>query len=74
VLRCGLRADTREVNVTADVVQSPGVEWCPVSATHISGRNLRGWWRVSQDLIRTIIADPTPDRIVTLQPGAGFRL
>jgi 4'-phosphopantetheinyl transferase len=72
-LRCGLRSDTREVNAAADFLPSPGAEWCPVSAAHISGRNLRGWWRVSHDLIRTIVVDPPPQRLVALQPGVGFR-
>jgi 4'-phosphopantetheinyl transferase len=73
-LRCGLRSDTREVNAAAGFLRAPGAEWCPVSAAHIGGRNLRGWWRVSHHLVRTIVADPTPQRLVALQPGAGFRL
>ena len=74
VLRCGLRSDTRSVNAAPDGFLGPdGEEWRPVSAVHISGRNFCGWWRVSRDLVRTIVADCAPVRLVALEPGAQGR-
>ena len=70
-LGCGLRSDTRSVNAApADFLQTHGEEWRQVSATHISGRNFWGWWRISRDLVRTIVADSTPLRLIPLQSGA----
>ena len=71
-LGCGLRLDTRSVNtVPADFLHTCGEEWRRVSAAHISGRTYHGWWRESRDLVWTVVADPPPLRLVTLQLGAG---
>jgi 4'-phosphopantetheinyl transferase len=68
-LGCGLRLDTRSVNAApAWFPQNLGGEWNSVSA-QASGRNFYGWWRISRDLVRTIIADPALRRPVALQPG-----
>jgi 4'-phosphopantetheinyl transferase len=70
-LRCGLRADTRSVSAApAGFLQTHGDEWSPVSAAHIGGRNFYGWWRLSHSLVRTIVADRTPLRLVALQLAA----
>ena len=70
-LRCGLRADTRSVNVApADFPHTRGEEWSPVSATHIGGRNFGGWWRISHDLVRTIVAPTASLRLAGLQLSA----
>lgn len=66
-LGCGLRADTRSVNATpGGAAETPGDEWRPVSAEHISGRNFCGWWRVSRGLVWTVVADFTAIRLVEL--------
>jgi 4'-phosphopantetheinyl transferase len=56
-LGCGLRADTRSVEVNP---AAPVGEWSPLSATHTSGATFRGWWRESHGLARTIVADAQP--------------
>ena len=67
-LRCGLRSDTRSVNAApAGFLQTRGEEWSPVSATHIDGRNFSGWWRISRDLVRTIVAPTESLRLAGLQ-------
>ena len=67
-LHCGLRSDTRSVNAApADFLPARGEEWRPLCAAHFSGRNFRGWWRISHDLVRTIVADPVPLRLVALR-------
>jgi 4'-phosphopantetheinyl transferase len=74
VLRCGLRADTRSVNTAPGGLLRPdGEDWRPVSAAHIGGMKFCGWWRVSRDLVRTIVADRAPVRLIALQPGAQGR-
>jgi len=49
-LRCGLRADTRDVEVT------PLDEGC-LSARHISGRIFAGWWRTAGNLVWTVVLE-----------------
>jgi 4'-phosphopantetheinyl transferase len=67
-LRCGLRADTRSVNVApADFLHTRGEEWSPVSTMHMGRRNFGGWWRIACDLVRTIVADSTSFRLVALE-------
>jgi len=66
-LGCGLRADTRSVDsAPAGFLQTGVEEWRQVSA-HIGGRDFRGWWRISRDLVRTIVADSTTLRLVALR-------
>ena len=66
-LGCGLRVDTRSVNIApADFLQTPCVEWRPVSAVHNSGRTYHGWWRESRDLVYTVVANPPPLRLFAL--------
>ena len=67
-LRCGLRADTRSVNVASAYFQhTRGEEWSPVFATHINGRDFSGRWRISRDLVRTIVGPTASLRLVDLQ-------
>jgi 4'-phosphopantetheinyl transferase len=47
-LRCGLRADTRDVAVTPFASGR-------FSARHISGREFRGWWRAAGSLVWTAV-------------------
>jgi 4'-phosphopantetheinyl transferase len=57
----GLRLDTRSVNAApAGFLQTGGEEWRQVSVAHIGGRTFRGWWRVSRDLVYTVVADQPP--------------
>jgi len=57
-LGCGLRSDTRSVNAApADYLNSHGDGWFPVSAAHDGGSQFYGWWRVSEDLVRTIVME-----------------
>jgi 4'-phosphopantetheinyl transferase len=67
-LRCGLRLDTRTVSaVPADFPRKRGEGWHQVSVAHIDGRTFCGWWRDSRDLVRTVVADPVPLRLVVLE-------
>ena len=58
-LACGLRSDTRAVNVSPEYQpREGGEEWRRVSAVHTGGRTFNGWWRPSRDFILTVVVDP----------------
>jgi 4'-phosphopantetheinyl transferase len=64
-LRCGLRIDTREVVVTYDTVLACDAApcdatWRPLEACYAGAQVFRGWWHCSDELVRTVVADPPP--------------
>jgi 4'-phosphopantetheinyl transferase len=59
-LRCGLRIDTREVVVTLHDTLAPDAAWLPLEACYAGTQVFRGWWRCSDDLVRTLVAAPPP--------------
>jgi 4'-phosphopantetheinyl transferase len=68
-LRCGLRVDTRSVRAAPDgLMQMGGQEWRRVSVAQDGGRMFYGWWRESPDFVRTIVANPSPLRLVPIPP------
>src|ERR1019366_8522249 len=68
-LRCGLRLDTRSVNVApAGFMETCAEKWRPVSVTHIGGKVYCGWWRESNGRVYTVAAAPRPLRLAALQP------
>jgi 4'-phosphopantetheinyl transferase len=69
-LGCGLRADTRWVNATPDSFLETGEEWRRLSVTHITGRTFCGWWRESRQLVRTVVANPSPLQLIPLEANA----
>jgi len=65
-LRVGLRLDTRCVAVDPNGGQAlagaglqPRSSWRPLSANH-NGQLLHGWWRQTDNLVRTMVAAPAP--------------
>jgi 4'-phosphopantetheinyl transferase len=63
-LREGLRLDTRSVIVTPASVDRDG--WSPFEAHYTGGRIFRGWWQRADNIVRTVVADPSPDSPVPL--------
>lgn len=64
-IREGLRLDTREVNIQlepADFESSRDarVEWHPVVVRSKNHGTFAGWWQLEGNLVRTLIASPTP--------------
>ncbi len=55
LLRVGLRADTRSVEISLDRHVPDG--WRALQAC-TDGRNFQGWWQCSGDFVRTVVADP----------------
>jgi 4'-phosphopantetheinyl transferase len=66
-LRIGLRLDTRCMSVSPDGwVHQRGQEWCPLQVLHSAGPMFGGWWRVQNNMVRTVVSDlPLP----ALQPA-----
>lgn len=58
-LHVGLLLDTRSVTVTP-VLSSTTNEWCPLQVDHVGGQRFHGWWRSSNDFLRTLVAGPGP--------------
>jgi 4'-phosphopantetheinyl transferase len=70
-LREGLRLDPRSVTVDpnggralAGAGLQPCSSWRPLRAHH-EGRIFHGWWRQTDKIVRTMVADPAPVAIVS---------
>ena len=67
-LRVGLRLDTRCVVVDPFAGQvSDGSDWRPLCAQY-NGQVFHGWWRQTDNLVRTMVAAPAPAAPRALQP------
>jgi 4'-phosphopantetheinyl transferase len=65
VLRVGLRADTRTVEVDADH-ECDQEGWCRLTVRHVEGQVFPGWWRRDADFVLTMAgleAGPPPTRL-----------
>jgi 4'-phosphopantetheinyl transferase len=81
-LREGLRLDTRSVVVTLDDVERGGAEeelrpfadsqaanrWLPFHVRCTTGQVFHGWWQNTENLVRTLVADPPPAPPILLVP------
>jgi 4'-phosphopantetheinyl transferase len=66
-LRVGLRIDTRAVAVDPIVGHlCVGNGWRPLRAEH-EGQVFHGWWRQTDKLVRTMVAEPAPASPVIFQ-------
>jgi 4'-phosphopantetheinyl transferase len=64
-VREGLRLDTREMNIQLELADferssGPRVEWHPVVVRSKSHGTFAGWWQLEGNVVRTLIASPTP--------------
>jgi 4'-phosphopantetheinyl transferase len=58
-LRVGLRLDTTCMRVTPDGwLEGRGPEWRPLQVHYSAGQMFGGWWRVQNNLLRTVVSDP----------------
>jgi 4'-phosphopantetheinyl transferase len=58
-LRVGLRLDTTCMYVTPDGwLEGKGQEWRPLQVRYSAGQVFGGWWRVQNNLVRTVVSDP----------------
>lgn len=68
-LRTGLRLDTRSVAVTP-VHASCGPDWHPLQVRFRDGRVFDGWWQHRHNILRTMVATPSPSQPIALVSGA----
>jgi len=59
-LGTGLRADTRSVVAYIEKPYAGTDAWSRLKVRHISGRFFHGWWQQGGNLIRTLVAGPSP--------------
>jgi 4'-phosphopantetheinyl transferase len=68
-LHAGLRLSTRSVSVEG--IRSHSLnDWSPLQVHHLDGRVFAGWWRSSDRMVRTLVAEPPPDVPISVAPGA----
>jgi 4'-phosphopantetheinyl transferase len=75
-LRIGLRLDTRGVIVRPifPLPESDGCEkWQSLQVVCEGGQVFDGWWRNTGNLMRTVVASPSPARPIFLQENVVFR-
>jgi 4'-phosphopantetheinyl transferase len=68
-LQEGLRLDTRSVVVDLSGKSYGSEYWSPLRVYHAGGKAFHGWWRSSNDLVRTVVASPAPMSPVSLGDG-----
>ncbi len=66
----GLRLDTRCVIVNRDGGSCDHHGWSRLHVLYTGGCTFHGWWRHSNGLLRTLVADPSPDPPIRLQAPA----
>jgi 4'-phosphopantetheinyl transferase len=59
-LREGLRLDTRTVVVTPEASLACN-GWSALRVSCLNGRFFHGWWQCSGDILRTLVAHPSPE-------------
>ena len=68
-LREGLRLDTRSVAVTP-VHASCRPDWHPLQVRFRDGRVFDGWWQHQDNVLRIMVATPSPSQPIALVSGA----
>jgi 4'-phosphopantetheinyl transferase len=71
-LREGLRLDTRSVVVSPLAGAFDLNGWSPLQVRYSDGRTFQGWWQHTDNILRTLVADPPPDSPIRLQVPAYF--
>lgn len=71
-LREGLRLDTRSVGVTLVDGSCVVAGWNPLSVRGVDGSSFPGWWRNSNGILRTIVANPSPDLPIAIDAAVCF--
>jgi 4'-phosphopantetheinyl transferase len=66
-LGIGLRVDTRCLQVQFELPPFRRGGWGWLQIRHVSGQMFEGWWQRSEELIRTLAADPRPSEPVGWQ-------
>lgn len=76
-LRAGLRLDTRSVVVIPCATSFDSNGWSQLRVRHVAEhsagvRVFHGWWQSADQMVRTVVSDPTPDAPIPLHPTRAF--
>ena len=71
-LHTGLRLDTRSVIVNPRAESFDLNGWSPLRVRSTAGQVFHGWWQRSDNIVRTVVADPPPDPPIPLNVSAHF--
>jgi len=71
-LREGLRLDTRMVIVSASGNCCESDHWSPMQVRCANGVIFSGWWQITRNVVRTVVANPPPDLPVSLNASSRF--
>jgi 4'-phosphopantetheinyl transferase len=70
----GLRLDTKSVAVTlatpSPAVPLPDGTWNALHVVSDGGTTFHGWWQADGPIVRTLVADPAPDRPIEMKAAA----
>jgi len=69
-LREGLRLDTRSVIVNAGDPSCDLNRWNTLQVRCAEGQTFHGWWRNTNNILRTVVANPLPDLPIPLEMPA----
>jgi 4'-phosphopantetheinyl transferase len=68
----GLRLDTRSVIVSPFAVPFDLNGWSPLQVRYVGGQVFHGWWQNTGNILRTVVAAPSPDSPIPLRIPAHF--
>jgi len=69
-LHVGLRADTRSVEVDTACLHATvhkDIEWHALAVRSEGGDRFCGWWCCSQEVVRTVVSNPPPFRMIWIE-------
>jgi 4'-phosphopantetheinyl transferase len=68
-LQEGLRRDTRSVSITNFSGEWDVHGWRPLQVRDGNCQILHGWWQANDWILRTLVAEPSPDSPIVLDPA-----
>jgi 4'-phosphopantetheinyl transferase len=68
----GLRLDTRCVSVSPFAASFDLNGWSALQVRYTGGVEFHGWWRLAENVLRTVVASPRPDSPTALTIPAHF--
>jgi 4'-phosphopantetheinyl transferase len=66
-LQAGLRLDTRCVIVSCVDASLDFNDWSPLQVRYANDRVFHGWWQYTENILRTLVADPPADLPILLK-------
>ena len=70
--REGLRLDTRSVSVAFGDRSGDLASWNSLTVRYADGSLFNGWWRKTGSVLRTVVANPSPDLPIPINAAICF--